>query len=62
MSISISIIVVIIVFSILGFHPRDLSPWLPLLTASRDVKHHDGSHDDGILEANFLFRSCAETE
>ena len=28
----------------------------------RDLKHHDGSHDDGIPEANFLFRSCAETE
>ena len=28
----------------------------------RDLKHHDGSHDDGIPEANFLFRSCAGTE
>ena len=28
----------------------------------RDLKHHDGSHDDGIPEAHFLFRSCAETE
>ena len=29
---------------------------------NRDLKHHDGSHDDGIPEANCLFRSCAETE
>ena len=29
---------------------------------TRDLKHHDGSHDDGIPEANFLLRSCAETE
>ena len=29
---------------------------------NRDLKHHDGSYDDGIPEANFLFRSCAETE
>ena len=29
---------------------------------NRDLKHHDGSHDDGIPEANFLFWSCAETE
>ena len=29
---------------------------------NRDLKHHDGSHDDGIPEAHFLFRSCAETE
>ena len=28
----------------------------------RDLKHHDGSHHDGIPEANFLFRSCVETE
>ena len=28
----------------------------------RDLKHNDGSHDDGIPEAHFLFRSCAETE
>ena len=28
----------------------------------RDLKHHDGSHDDCIPEANFLLRSCAETE
>ena len=31
-------------------------------SVARDLKHHDGSHDDGIPEANFLFRSCAETE
>ena len=31
-------------------------------TINRDLKHHDGSHDDGIPEAHFLFRSCAETE
>ena len=30
--------------------------------AIRDLKHHDGSHDDGISEAHFLFRSGAETE
>ena len=33
-----------------------------VLSRNRDLKHHDGSHDDGIPEANFLLRSCAETE
>ena len=28
----------------------------------RDLKHHDGRHDDGIPEADFAFRSCAEPE
>ena len=30
--------------------------------ANRDLKHHARSHDDGIPEAHFLFRSGAETE
>ena len=29
---------------------------------SRDLKHHDGRHDDGIPEVYFPFRSCAEPE
>ena len=33
-----------------------------LADVNRDLKHHDGSHDDGIPEAHFLFQSCAETE
>ena len=28
----------------------------------RDLKHHDGRHDDGIPEVYFPFRSCAEPE
>ena len=28
----------------------------------RDHKHHDGSHDDGIPDANFLFQSYVEAE
>ena len=29
---------------------------------NRDLKHHDGRHDDGIPEVYFPFRSCAEPE
>ena len=32
--------------------------WFPRINVVkiRDLKHHDGSHDDGIPEAHFLFR------
>ena len=48
-----------------GIAPKALQTVLLQLyhgAVSRDLKHHDGSHDDGIPEANFLLRSCAETE
>ena len=31
-------------------------------TVTRDLKHQDGRHDDGIPEVYFAFRSCAEPE
>ena len=35
---------------------------LPSLLPNRDLKHHDGRHDDGVPEVCFPFQSCAQAE